>query len=177
MIQFKATRGSLWSWNLNSWERGSDWQFGLGVHSWSSHLAKSSGSCINSLVTRGQFSTRSAWAWAGTLRSICCTVSGILSKELPNETVDIFHFIFSNRSNTIVYHLRGMMTISKPFVIVKKSCQEIISKYFEVDYSRGKTEKKKKKIMIWIIYSLPCSHRSSVKLPFISEASVTYYWM
>lgn len=69
------------------------------------------------------------------------------------------------------------MTISKPFVTVKKSCQKILSKDFEVDYSRGKTEKKKKKkkIMIWIIHSLPYSQRNSVKLPFISEALITHH--
>lgn len=58
VTQFRATRDSLWSLSLNSWERRFDWQLGLGAHSWSSGLAKSFGWWLPG----DSFSTREAWA-------------------------------------------------------------------------------------------------------------------
>lgn len=133
VTQFKVTRDCLWSWNLNSWERGSGL---IGSLSW---VSTSAPRVLGiSLVTRGQFSTRSAWTWAGTQTVIYSSVSGIISKELPKEITDIFHFVFNNRYNNILSSERNDGYFEAICNRVKKSYQKIIFKGFEVDYSRGK---------------------------------------
>lgn len=102
-----------------------------------------------SLVTRGQFSTRSAWTWAGTQRGIYSSVVGIISKELPKETTNIFTLPLTI-DTIIFYHLRGMMNISKPFVTdwrshTKKLSLKVLKLTIleEKPSFRGNTEKKR----------------------------------